>query len=452
MQYRQAFGENFPEIAQQLRLPLQALTGWSISACCSTNRGPRARSLDRGQRPSLNPGMKNESGVRRETYKRFVRASSFVRDFEESMAADRAHRSEYLFVQPPGLGRRRRAQLPQVAERAAVRYPYCLPPVPQATLQPAEVASYFERHGDEFRLPPQRVVNYLLIDTVRTRAKMTFENADLEAYYNSHLDEFQQEEQVRARHILLKIDDSRTAEAAESAIAAARQRVDAGEDFAKLATELSDDPGSKARGGDLGFFGRGRMIKEFEEAAFNAEPNSLVGPIRTSFGYHLIQVLEKRAAGQRPFAEAEPQIRSRLAAERADTQAEARWRRSPRVSARKGSPPGAVGAGRCDTVMFITTPPSGSTGGRGDRHAARHAAPEANLQRRSRSLAASPSSRSFPRARRACPPCPRSRPRFARRPCAPRPESLRSRGSPRRAAPSRRARASTTSPRSSLSR
>ncbi len=159
------------------------------------------------------------------------------------------------------------------AERAAVRY-LVLPATgfqSQATLSPAEVASYFERHADEFRLPPQRVVNYLLVDTVRTRAKMTFEKADLESYYNSHLDDFKQEEQVHARHILLKVDDSRTAEAAESAIVAARQRVEAGEDFAKLATELSDDPGSKTRGGDLGFFGRGRMIKEFEEAAFNAE-------------------------------------------------------------------------------------------------------------------------------------------------------------------------------------
>jgi len=250
------------------------------------------------------------------------------------------------------------------AERAAVRY-LVLPSAnfqAQATLSPAEVASYFERHGEEFRLPPQRVVNYLLVDTVRTRAKMTIEKADLESYYNSHLADFKVEEQVHARHILLKVDDNRSAEAAQSSLEAARKRVEAGEDFAKLATDLSDDPGSKTRGGDLGFFGRGRMIKEFEEAAFNAPAGSMVGPIRTSFGFHLIQVLEKRPAGQRPFAEAEPQVRSRIAAERAEAQAEAKAKElAAKIAAEKLTTEEQLKAlADNDTVMFVTTPPFGA--------------------------------------------------------------------------------------------
>ena len=371
-QYRQAFGENFtPEIAQQLRLPLQALdrlVDQRLLLNEAADRGLAASDKEVQEAIFEIPGMRNESGVfiGEETYKRFVRANGYtVRDFEESMRRQilltklNAIFSSSLLVSDADVERAYREQ----AERASVRY-LVLPAAgfqAQATLQPAEVASYFERHGDEFRLPPQRVVNYLLVDTVRTRAKMTFEKADLEAYYNSHLDEYKQEEQVRARHILLKIDDSRTAEAAESAILAARQRVEAGEDFAKLATELSDDPASKPRGGDLGFFGRGRMIKEFEEAAFNAEPNSLVGPIRTSFGFHLIQVLEKRAAGQRPFAEAEPQVRSRLAAERADSQAETKAAElAARISAEGLTSEAQLKAlADNDTVMFITTPPFG---------------------------------------------------------------------------------------------
>jgi peptidyl-prolyl cis-trans isomerase D len=371
-QYRQAFGENFtPEIAQQLRLPLQALdrlVDQRLLLNEAADRGLAASDKEVQEAIFEIPGMRNESGVfiGEETYKRFVRANGYtVRDFEESMRRQivltklNAIFSSSLLVSDADVERAYREQ----AERASVRY-LVLPATgfqSQATLEPAEVASYFERHGDEFRLPPQRVVNYLLVDTVRTRAKMTFEKADLEAYYNSHLDEYRQEEQVRARHILLKIDDSRTAEAAESAIVAARRRVEAGEDFAKLATELSDDPASKPRGGDLGFFGRGRMIKEFEEAAFNAEPNSLVGPIRTSFGYHLIQVLEKRAAGQKPFAEAEPQVRSRLAAERADAQAEAKAAElAARISAEGLTSEAQLKAlADNDTVMFITTAPFG---------------------------------------------------------------------------------------------
>lgn len=372
-QYRQAFGENFtPEIAKQLRLPLQALdrlVDQRLLLNEAEERGLAATDSEVREAIFEIPGMKDAGGgfIGEETYKRFVRANGYsVRDFEESMRRQivltklNAIFSSSLVVSEADVERAYRDQ----AERAKVRF-VVLPATgfqAQATLSPAEIASYFERHAEDFRLPPQRVVNYLLVDTVRTRAKMTIEKADLESYYNSHLADFTIEEQVHARHILLKVDDKRTAEAAESSLVAARRRVEAGEDFAKLATELSDDPGSKARGGDLGFFGRGRMIKEFEEAAFNAPAGTLVGPIRTSFGFHLIQVLEKRPAGQRPFAEAEAQVRSRLAAERAEAQAEAKANElAAKIAAEKLTTEAQLKAlADNDTVMFITTPPFGA--------------------------------------------------------------------------------------------
>lgn len=372
-QYRQAFGENFtPEIAKQLRLPLQALdrlVDQRLLLNEAAERGLAASDTEVREAIFEIPGMKDSGGgfIGEETYKRFVRANGYtVRDFEESMRRQivltklNAIFSSSLLVSDAEVERAYRDQ----AERAAVRY-LVLPPSgfqAQATLSPAEVASYFERHGDDFRLPPQRVVNYLLVDTVRTRAKMTIEKADLESYYNAHLDDFKVEEQVHARHILLKVDDQRTAEAAQSALAAVRKRVEAGEDFAKLAGELSDDPGSKTRGGDLGFFGHGRMIKEFEEAAFGAPAGAMVGPIKTSFGYHLIQVLEKRPAGQRPFAEAESQVRARLAAERAEAQAEAKANElAAKITAEKLTTEAQLKAlADNDTVMFITTPAFGA--------------------------------------------------------------------------------------------
>ena len=449
-QYRQAFGENFtPEIAKQLRLPLQALdrlVDQRLLLNEAAERGLEASDSEVREAIFEIPGMKDSGGgfIGEETYKRFVRANGYtVREFEESMRRQivltklNAIFSSSLAVSDSDVERAYRDQ----AERAAVRY-LVLPSAnfqAQATLSPAEVASYFERHGEEFRLPPQRVVNYLLVDTVRTRAKMTIEKADLESYYNSHLADFKVEEQVHARHILLKVDDNRSAEAAQSSLEAARKRVEAGEDFAKLATDLSDDPGSKTRGGDLGFFGRGRMIKEFEEAAFNAPAGSMVGPIRTSFGFHLIQVLEKRPAGQRPFAEAEPQVRSRIAAERAEAQAEAKAKElAAKIAAEKLTTEEQLKAlADNDTVMFVTTPPFGADEvvagiGRGTPFSSAAFALESGKTSTPIKIA-----RGFAILQLV-------RPR-----CAPKPSISPPPASPRRAARSPRARASTMSPRSS---
>jgi peptidyl-prolyl cis-trans isomerase C len=102
------------------------------------------------------------------------------------------------------------------------------------------------------------------------------------------------------------------------------------------------------------------MIKEFEDAAFAAAPNALVGPLRTSFGYHLVQVLDHRAGGERPYAEVEAQVRAKLVGERADAAAEAKAEElARRISAEQLS-----GEERLkeladgDLVSFITTPPS----------------------------------------------------------------------------------------------
>jgi len=133
------------------------------------------------------------------------------------------------------------------------------------------------------------------------------------------------EEQVHARHILVRIIEPgptpvpptavpegqptptpgptavptpqpRDAQQALAEAVLIKQRLDAGEDFAALAAELSEDPGSAAQGGDLGWFGRGMMVKAFEDAAFALEPGQISGPVATDFGYHIIQLLEKDPA------------------------------------------------------------------------------------------------------------------------------------------------------------
>jgi parvulin-like peptidyl-prolyl isomerase len=95
---------------------------------------------------------------------------------------------------------------------------------------------------------------------------------------------------LKARHILVLVPPGSDDKAALAKINAAKARIEHGEKFADVAKEVSEDPGSKDRGGDLGEFGRGEMVPEFEKAAFNAEPGKIVGPVKTPFGWHLILV------------------------------------------------------------------------------------------------------------------------------------------------------------------
>lgn len=143
----------------------------------------------------------------------------------------------------------------------------------------------------------------------------------LEAYYNAHKGEF---ETARARHILVRFQGSRVPVregqkdlAPEEALARAealRQRILKGEDFAAVARAESDDTGSGKSGGDLGSFGRGRMIAEFEDAVFSLPVGEISQPVKTQFGYHIIQVQERSV---QPLAEVRADIERRLTTENA---------------------------------------------------------------------------------------------------------------------------------------
>lgn len=112
---------------------------------------------------------------------------------------------------------------------------------------------------------------------------------------------FNEVSQVRARHILIKVEenaDEKTIEEKRKLAESIRQRVLNGEDFARLAKEYSEDEGSKENGGDLGFFGRGQMVKEFEDAAFSLKPGEISEVIKTKYGFHIIQVLDVKTKGE----------------------------------------------------------------------------------------------------------------------------------------------------------
>lgn len=134
--------------------------------------------------------------------------------------------------------------------------------------------------------------------------KVTVTEDDLKLYYKEHTDLFRTSEMVSARHIIIRVDQKASKDDKEKARARAEivlKRVKAGEDFAKLAAEVSDDPVSKTNGGDLGFFQKGRMVPEFETAAFSLKPGEISGVVETKFGFHIIMVNEKKEAVLEPY-------------------------------------------------------------------------------------------------------------------------------------------------------
>lgn len=140
-------------------------------------------------------------------------------------------------------------------------------------------------------------------------------DADAKSFYESNLKEFEQPETVKASHILFMVDADAAPEVVKEKQEAAQKaaaRAKGGEDFTTLAKELSEEPGAKESGGDLGFFPKDRMVPEFANAAFAANLNDISEPVKTQFGWHVIKVTDKKAAGTVPFDEVDNQITSYL--------------------------------------------------------------------------------------------------------------------------------------------
>ncbi len=148
----------------------------------------------------------------------------------------------------------------------------------------------------------ENIIDYLSIrKIIEPRIKITDE--DIKAYFEENKDSFNEEEQVAASHIL--VEDEATAKKVEKKLAD-------GEDFATLAKEFSTDTMSAENGGELGLFPRGKMVAEFEKAAFSMKVDEISAPVKTEHGYHIIHVTDKKAAKKAVFSELKEEIKGLL--------------------------------------------------------------------------------------------------------------------------------------------
>lgn len=191
---------------------------------------------------------------------------------------------------------------------------------PEATASDAEVAAYFNAHQADFKIPEKRKVRYLLVDADAIRAKTTVPEANIERAYNEGIEQYSTPEQVRASHILVRTegkDDAVVKGKAEEVLKQAKS----GADFAELAKKYSEDEGSAKNGGDLDYFGKGKMVPEFDQVVFTMEPGQVSDLVKTQFGYHIIKLVDKKPAATRTLAEVRQQILDQLAYEVAHAQA-----------------------------------------------------------------------------------------------------------------------------------
>lgn len=161
-----------------------------------------------------------------------------------------------------------------------------------------------------------------LIDT-QVIDKITVSEADTRAYYDNNPNLFRKPEQIKASHILIKVESDATdlqKAQARIEIAKIQQKLKDGQDFATLAREHSQGPSAK-NGGDLGYFGRGQMVKPFADAAFALKPGQVSEIVETQFGYHLIKVVDKQPESTMAYAEVKDRLTQHLKTQRIDREA-----------------------------------------------------------------------------------------------------------------------------------
>ena len=182
------------------------------------------------------------------------------------------------------------------------------------SLTPEELKDYFSKHKDEFKLPARAKIRYLLFDPKDYLKQIPVSAKEMEDYYENNKEKFGQPKRVKVRHILIKTDaqDKEGAAKARQRAESVREEAAKGKDFAQLAKKNSEDPGTKDRGGEIGFISKGMVVPEFEQAAFSMKAGEISGVIQTQFGFHILKVDEIQEASTPPLEKVKAQIEALL--------------------------------------------------------------------------------------------------------------------------------------------
>jgi peptidyl-prolyl cis-trans isomerase D len=195
------------------------------------------------------------------------------------------------------------------------------PLLSQVKVEDAALKKYYEQNADEFKVPEQAKVEYVRFSVDDLLSKIEVSKEDLLNFYRDHQNEFGSPEERKAAHILISLSAGASQAEQDAAKSKAEQLLQQARSnpsrFFELARKNSQDPGSAANGGDLGFFRRGMMVKSFEDAAFSLKEGEISGLVRSDFGYHIIKLVAIKPSRILSFEESREGISNRLRQQRA---------------------------------------------------------------------------------------------------------------------------------------
>jgi peptidyl-prolyl cis-trans isomerase D len=186
--------------------------------------------------------------------------------------------------------------------------------IAEATADDAAIKAYYDAHKAQYMTPETVDLRYVEISMAQLEDKVKVDDAQLKAYYDEQKaktpERFTQPEQRRVRHILLQSTDPKEDAATKAKAESILKRAQGGEDFSKLAKELSQDTGSAAQGGDLGWSERKAYVAPFADAAFSMKEGEIRGPVKTQFGYHILKLDGIQPATVKTFEQAKADLDS----------------------------------------------------------------------------------------------------------------------------------------------
>lgn len=281
----------------------------------------------------------NGNFVGQEAYENFVRQDLQLSppQFEELMKEMLLQRKLQALIQDTASVTPAEVQRESERQGLKVKFDYAVltPEDLMKAINPSEseLRAYYEARKASFNdsIPEKRRIRYAVADLGKLQSEMKISPEELERYYQRNREQFRQAEQVKARHILIKVPQPEAGKPVdEKAVEEARKKAEgllkqlkAGANFEELAKKNSDDKTTASEGGALPWFQRGAMVPEFEQAAFSLPKGQISDLVKTTFGFHIIRVDDKREAGITPLAQVKDSIEPVLRQEKAQAQADA---------------------------------------------------------------------------------------------------------------------------------